>query len=30
MQTLVIQTQVKENYGVHDWDGKGECPCIGS
>ena len=26
MQTLVIQTQVKENYGAHDWDGKGECP----
>ena len=23
---LVIQTQVKENYGAHDWDGKGECP----
>jgi len=26
MQTLVIQTQHKENYGAHDWDGKGECP----
>ena len=26
MQTLVIQTQYKENYGAHDWDGKGECP----
>ena len=26
MQTLVIQTQVRENYGAHDWDGKGECP----
>ena len=26
MQTLVIQTQCRENYGVHDWDGKGECP----
>jgi len=23
---LVIQTQVKENYGAHDWDGEGECP----
>lgn len=23
---LVIRTQVYENYGAHDWDGKGECP----
>jgi hypothetical protein len=23
---LVIQTQHKENYGAHDWDGTGECP----
>ena len=23
---LVIQTQHKENYGAHNWDGKGECP----
>ena len=23
---LVIHTQIKENYGAHDWDGKGECP----
>jgi hypothetical protein len=23
---LVIQTQFKENYGAHDWDGTGECP----
>lgn len=23
---LVIQTQIRENYGAHDWDGKGECP----
>jgi hypothetical protein len=23
---IVIQTQVRENYGAHDWDGKGECP----
>ena len=26
MKKLVIQTQYKENYGAHDWDGKGECP----
>ena len=23
---LLIQTQLFENYGAHDWDGKGECP----
>ena len=23
---LVIQTQIRENYGAHDWDGNGECP----
>ena len=23
---LVINTQYKENYGAHDWDGVGECP----
>ena len=23
---LVIQTQHRENYGAHDWDGEGECP----
>lgn len=23
---LHIQTQIYENYGVHDWDGIGECP----
>ena len=23
---LVIFTQIKENYGAHAWDGKGECP----
>jgi len=22
----VIQTQFLENYGAHDWDGRGECP----
>jgi hypothetical protein len=26
MSKLVIWTQYKENYGAHDWDGKGECP----
>ena len=23
---LLITTQVYENYGAHDWDGKGSCP----
>ena len=23
---IAIQTQHRENYGAHDWDGKGECP----
>jgi len=23
---LVIQTQIRENYGAHDWDGHGDCP----
>ena len=23
---IEIQTQVRENYGAHAWDGKGECP----
>ena len=23
---VVIATQFRENYGAHDWDGKGECP----
>ena len=23
---LVIQTQIRENYGAHDWNGEGECP----
>ena len=22
----IVQTQHMENYGAHDWDGKGECP----
>ena len=23
---LFIHTQVRENYGAHDWDGVGDCP----
>jgi hypothetical protein len=23
---LIIDTQHRENYGAHDWDGTGECP----
>jgi len=23
---ILIETQYRENYGAHDWDGKGECP----
>jgi len=23
---IVVQTQHRENYGAHDWDGQGECP----
>jgi hypothetical protein len=23
---LHLQTQYKENYGAHNWDGEGECP----
>jgi len=23
---IVIQTQIRENYGAHDWDGTGACP----
>jgi hypothetical protein len=26
MAKLLITTQVYENYGAHDWDGKGTCP----
>ena len=26
MSKLLIQTQVYENYGAHDWDGTGTCP----
>jgi len=23
---IVTQTQIRENYGAHDWNGEGECP----
>lgn len=23
---IVLHTQIHENYGAHDWDGKGQCP----
>jgi hypothetical protein len=23
---IVVNTQVKENYGAHNWDGTGKCP----
>lgn len=23
---VVVATQIHENYGAHDWDGKGQCP----
>ena len=26
MSKIIISTQVRENYGAHDWDGTGECP----
>lgn len=26
MTMFVIRTQYMENYGAHDWDGKGQCP----
>ena len=26
MAKLLITTQTYENYGAHDWDGKGTCP----
>ena len=26
MAKLLVLTQVYENYGAHDWDGRGECP----
>jgi hypothetical protein len=26
MMRILIETQYKENYGAHDWDGVGACP----
>ena len=26
MSKLLIQTQIRENYAAHDWDGQGEVP----
>lgn len=26
MMKILLHTQIHENYGAHDWDGKGECP----
>ena len=26
MWRVVVSTQVRENYGAHDWSGEGECP----
>lgn len=26
MMKILLHTQCLENYGAHDWDGKGECP----
>lgn len=23
---FVVETQIQENYGAHDWDGSGSCP----
>ena len=23
---VLVMTQIRENYGAHDWDGTGECP----
>jgi len=23
---ILLEAQYKENYGAHDWDGKGQCP----
>jgi hypothetical protein len=23
---MIINTQIRENYGAHDWNGEGECP----
>lgn len=26
LNTVLVHTQFKENYGAHDWDGTGQCP----
>lgn len=26
MMKILLQTQIHENYGAHDWDGTGTCP----
>ena len=26
MMKILLQTQIHENYGAHDWDGSGKCP----
>jgi len=26
MMKILLQTQIHENYGAHDWDGTGKCP----
>lgn len=26
MMKIMLHTQCHENYGAHDWDGKGQCP----
>lgn len=26
MMKILLQTQIHENYGSHDWDGTGKCP----
>ena len=26
MNTVIIQTQYRENYGAHEWNSKGDCP----
>ena len=26
MMKILLHTQCHENYGAHDWDGKGQCP----
>lgn len=26
MMNVEVSTQIRENYGAHEWDGNGECP----